>query len=51
MPESSLQSRHERNQPEVELLLSCTRTSITPEISNRIRSLVEEVWTGLRLSG
>ena len=31
----------ERSRPEVDLLLSCARTEITPEITDRIRRLVE----------
>lgn len=41
MPESPMQSRDTRSRPEVDLLLCCARTQITPEISNRIRVLVE----------
>ena len=41
MPELRTQSRHVRNSSEVELLLCCARTQITPEISDRIRDLVQ----------
>ena len=41
MPESLVRSLNARSQPEVDLLLSCARTQITPEVSGRIRVLVE----------
>src|ERR1700693_5665218 len=42
MPESLVQSQGARCQPEVDLLLSCARTQITPEISERIQAAVEK---------
>src|SRR5208283_3141387 len=40
MPESLVHSQNGRNRHEVDLLLSCARTEITPEISDRIRAIV-----------
>jgi hypothetical protein len=42
MPESLMQSQSARNQPEADLLLSCARTQITPEISERIQAAVQK---------
>ena len=41
MPEQHAQFRFGKNSTEVDLLLSCARTQITAEISNRIRALVQ----------
>src|ERR1700691_2994581 len=40
MPEPRVPYNDARNQPEVELLLSCARTRITPEVSARIQETV-----------
>ncbi len=42
MPESLVHSQDARNRHEVDLLLSCARTEITPEISDRIRAVVRK---------
>jgi hypothetical protein len=42
MPEPHVQFRNTRNCTEVDLLLSCARTQITPEISGRIRAAVQK---------
>jgi hypothetical protein len=41
-PEKSGQPRGARNRPEVDLLLSCAHTQITPEAAARIRTAVEK---------
>jgi len=40
MPKQLVQSLDARSRPEVDLLLCCARTELTPEISNRIRRLM-----------
>jgi Uncharacterised nucleotidyltransferase len=42
MPEPIMQTRDARSRPEVDLLLSCARTRITPEISDRIRAAAQK---------
>lgn len=42
MPEPLVQSRDAGSRPEVDLLLSCARTQITLEISDRIRVVVQK---------
>jgi|SRR5580704_9719801 hypothetical protein len=42
MPESLVRSRDARSQPEADLLLSCARTRITPEIADRIQAAVRK---------
>ena len=42
MPESLMHSQDARSRHEVDLLLSCARTEITPEISDRIRAVVRK---------
>ncbi len=42
MPEQLVQSQDARSRPEVDLLLSCARTRLTPEISARIRIAVQK---------
>ncbi len=42
MPEPLVKSRDARSRPEVDLLLSCARTQITSEISDRIRVVVQK---------
>ncbi len=42
MPKLVVHSRDARRQDEVDLLLSCARTQITPEISDRIRAVVRK---------
>jgi hypothetical protein len=42
MPESRVLSGDARSGPEVDLLLSCARTQITPELSDRIRAAVQK---------
>jgi len=42
MPEPLVQTQGARSQPEVDLLLSCARTHLTPEISARIRVAVQK---------
>lgn len=42
MREQSAQVQDARNQPEVDLLLSCARTQLTPKISARIRVAVQK---------
>jgi len=42
MPEPLMQSLGARGRPEVDLLLSCARTQITPESSDRIRGLAQK---------
>ena len=42
MPESLVHSQAARSQREVDLLLSCARTQVTPEISDRIRAVVRK---------
>ena len=42
MSEPVMQSRDARSRPEVDLLLSCARTQITPEFADRIRGAVEK---------
>lgn len=49
MPEPRVPYGDARNQPEVDLLLSCARTQISPELSARIRAAVDKDvdWMGL----
>ena len=42
MLEPTRHSPDPRSRPEVDLLLSCARTQVTPEISDRIRALVQK---------
>jgi Uncharacterised nucleotidyltransferase len=42
MFESTVQVPNARTQPEVDLLLSCSRTQLTPEISSRIRAALQK---------
>lgn len=42
MSEPFVQSRNARSRPEVDLLLSCVRTQITPHIADRIRMAVQK---------
>ena len=51
MPKPLRQSRDARSRPEVDLLLSCTRTQITPEVSDRIRVLVQKEVDWIALIG
>jgi hypothetical protein len=49
MPKKLVEPLDRKNQPEVDLLLSCARTKITPEISRRIQTLVEGQVNWIRL--
>jgi Uncharacterised nucleotidyltransferase len=55
MPELLAEVAKAKKQPEVDLLLSCARTRLTPEVSARIRVTIQDnldwmalIWLGLR---